>query len=72
MIKLVKGVVYEVTDKAMGFFMMHNRVEYHSSENRQIDDKLMHTCIIRQADGDIETYSFLHDEIKCVSQVQEL
>lgn len=72
MIKLAKGVIYEINDDAMDFFIAHNRVEYHSTTNRESDGKPMHTCIIRQSDGDIETYRFFDEEIKCVSQVQEL
>lgn len=70
--KMVKGVVYEITDQAMDFFIGHNRVEYHSTTNREFDGKAMHTCIIRQSDGDIETYQFFDEEIKCVYQVQEI
>ncbi|UIB81322.1 hypothetical protein [Flyfo podovirus Tbat2_2] len=70
--KMVKGVVYEITDHAMDFFIGHNRVEYHSTINREFDGKAMHICIIRQADDDIETYQFFDEEIKCVSQVQEI
>lgn len=70
--KMVKGVVYEITDQAMDFFICHNLVEYHSTTNRGCDGKAMHTCLIRQLDGDIETYRFFDEEIKCVSQVQEI
>lgn len=70
--KLVKGVVYEITDQVMDYFIAHNRVEYHSTKLRECDGKPLHICIIRQSDGDIETYNFYDEEIKCVSQVQEI
>lgn len=70
--KMVKGVVYEVTDRAMDFFIGHNRVEYHSDKIRVVDGATLRVCLIRQSDGDIETYTFLDEEIKCVSQVQEI
>lgn len=70
--KLVKGVVYEINDNAMDFFIEHNRVEYHSTTNCKFDGKPMHTCIIRQSDGDIETYRFFDEEFKCVAQLQEI
>lgn len=70
--KLVKGVVYEITDRAMDFFIGHNRVEYHSDKVRMTDGALLRVCLIHQSDGDIETYVFTDEEIKCVSQVQEI
>lgn len=70
--KLVKGVVYEINDDTMDFFIYHNRVEYHSTTIRESDGKPMHTCIIRQSDGDIETYRFFDEEFKCVAQLQEI
>lgn len=67
---LVKGVIYEIRDEAMDFYIAHNRVEYHSSKLRESDGKLLHVCLIRQSDDDIETHVFYDEEIKCVSQVQ--
>lgn len=69
---LVKGVIYEITDEAMDFYIAHNRVEYHSSKLRESDGKHLNICLIRQSDNSIETTIFYDEEIKCVSQVQTI
>lgn len=70
--KLVKGVIYEVNDGAMDFFIKHNRVEYHSHFYRKLDNKRLNTCIIRDAEDSLETYTFYDEDFKCVAQLQEI